>query len=71
MILKGNPVSSGVAVGKVYIYKPYEASVKEAYVTQDIKAEEIKKFHEAIAVVDEQLQALTESLGDDAAKIKI
>lgn len=33
-MIKGNPVSKGIAIGNVYIYKPYKADVKQSSISE-------------------------------------
>lgn len=71
-ILKGNPVSRGIALGKIYIYKAFTADVHESYFEAEYETEQLNKFNEALEAAGKELDAIIDSLGEespDKAKI--
>lgn len=71
-ILKGNPVSRGIAVEKVFVYKAFEADVHESYFEPGLEAEQFKKYKAAVAAAEVELKAIVSSLSvEDPEKAKI
>lgn len=69
---QGNPVSGGIAVGEVYRYVPYQATVEEATVSADQVAEELAKFDAAKAGAQKELEGIRANLEkNDPEKAKI
>lgn len=72
MILKGNPVSPGIAVGKAYLYKAFACDVSEAYFEKGYEANYIGIFEEALAQARRELEDMIASFAEeDADKAKI
>lgn len=72
MVLKGNPVSGGVAVGKLYVYEPFEVNVAETLIEKEQIKAELEKYEEAKRNAQAELQAICEKLEkDDPEKAKI
>ncbi len=72
MLLKGNGVSAGIAVGKAYIYQAFEADVHEAYFEKGREAEYLAAWHEAKEKAETELNRIINYLdesGDDKADI--
>lgn len=61
MILKGNPVSSGIAIAKAFVYRPMDLSVKEAHIEPSQAAEAIEAVRSAIACADGELEKIIAS----------
>lgn len=73
-ILKGNPVSAGLAAGKVYIYKAFTCDVFETYFDEGHEQEYLGIFKDAVKAADVELTAIVDSMtakNDDKAKIFI
>lgn len=69
---QGNPVSKGVAVGKVYKYAPYEAVVEETNIRPDQVEQEMAAYRAAREGAAAELSAMRELLGEaDADKAAI
>lgn len=72
MQLYGKAVSTGCAVGKVYIYNPYSASVSESKIDENQVAGAVKKYEEVQKTAETELRSLIEYLeknNPDKAKI--
>ena len=65
-ILKGNPVSRGIALAKVYVYKAFKADVHESYFEAGLEAEKFKCFTDATAAAEAELNAIVESLSAES-----
>lgn len=71
-ILKGNPVSRGIALAKVYIYKAFKADVHESYFEAGQETEKYKQFTDALAAAETELDAIVASLAvESPEKAKI
>lgn len=71
-ILKGNPVSPGLAIAKAYLYEPLEIEVTEGYFEPDTVEEELNMFRDAHARTREELENLYNMLKkSDEEKAKI
>ena len=71
-ILKGNPVSRGVALAKVYVYKAFKADVHESYFEAGQEAVKFKQFTDALAKAETELDAIVASLSvESPEKAKI
>lgn len=71
-ILKGNPVSAGLACGKVFIYKAFTCDVYETYFEAGHEDEYLAQFDAAAQAADQELAALVEMMSqkdEDKAKI--
>lgn len=69
---KGNPVSSGIAVGEVYKYVPYHAVVEEASIQEGGVVACLKKFDDAKRGAQAELEAILTNLEkDDPEKARI
>ena len=71
-ILKGNPVSRGIALGKVYIYKAFKADVHESYFEAGKEDEFYKKYQDAVKTAEKELESIITSMtGESPEKAKI
>lgn len=61
-ILKGNPVSPGLALAKIYIYKAFKADVHESYFPAGQEEEHFLKFKDAVEVAEKELNEIIESM---------
>ena len=61
-ILKGNPVSRGIALGKVFVYKAFKADVHESYFEAGLEKEQYGKYRNAVAAAEVELDAIVASL---------
>lgn len=71
-IKKGSKVSSGIGIGKAYLYRHYEPKTEEKYIDQSLVNQEIENYKEvkkqAMAEIEKIYQFLEEQK-DDKAKI--
>ncbi|NLG40754.1 MAG: hypothetical protein GX544_03545, partial [Chloroflexi bacterium] len=65
-ILKGNPVSRGVALGKVYIYKAFKADVHESYFEAGKEEEFFRKYQEAVANAEKELESIVTAMSESS-----
>jgi phosphotransferase system enzyme I (PtsI) len=65
-ILKGNPVSRGIAIGKTYIYKAFTADVHESYFEAGHEEEMLQKFMDAVDAAGKELDDIVESLSAES-----
>ena len=65
-ILKGNPVSRGVALGKVYIYKAFKADVHESYFEAGKEEEFFKKYQDAVKTAEKELDNIVTSMSESS-----
>ncbi|MCJ7694414.1 MAG: phosphoenolpyruvate--protein phosphotransferase [Anaerolineaceae bacterium] len=65
-ILKGNPVSRGIALGKVFVYKAFQADVHESYFEPGLEDEQYKVFKNAVAAAEVELDAIVTSLSAES-----
>lgn len=65
-ILKGNPVSRGIALGKVYIYKAFKADVHESYFEAGREDEFFKKYQDAVKVAETELNSIVASMEEES-----
>lgn len=71
-ILKGNPVSRGISLAKVYVYKAFQADVHESYFEAGQEAVKYKQFTDALAAAQSELEAIVASLSvESPEKAKI
>jgi len=71
-ILKGNPVSRGIALGKTFIYKAFTADVHESYFEEGNEAEVLKRFYDTLRTAGEELDTVIETLSvESPEKAKI
>ena len=70
---KGNPVSEGIAVGKVYLYQPYVPKAAEGEITEAEVPQAIARYEAMLEGAKKELEAIRrrlEEAGDgDKAKI--
>ncbi len=71
-ILKGNPVSRGIALGKVYIYKAFKADVHESYFEAGKEDEYFEKYEDAVRTAEKELENIIDSMSvESPEKAKI
>ena len=71
-ILKGNPVSRGIALAKVYVDKAFKADVHESYFEAGQEAAKFKQFTDAVAAAEAELDTIVASLSvESPEKAKI
>ncbi len=74
MILNGNPVSPGIALGKAFLYKAFSCEVPEAYFEKGQETKYIEILETALSEVHRELDELIETLtlaDEDKANIFI
>lgn len=72
MRLKGNAVSDGLAIGPVFIYRPFSVTVSESFCPEDQTEENLRRFGEVKKLAEEELLALCHKLEkEDPEKAKI
>lgn len=72
MLLKGNGVSAGIAIGKVYVYQAFKCDVHEAYFEKGKESEYLSAWRLAKEKAEAELDSIIECLdknGDDKADI--
>jgi phosphotransferase system enzyme I (PtsI) len=70
MVLKGMPVSPGVAVGKLYRYEPFHAEAVEGFCEAGQQEAELARYQWARGKAEAELAALSFSMADpEKAKI--
>ncbi len=65
MMIKGNPVSPGIAIGEVYLFKPFVPDIKKAGITRDEVNANIQKFHDAKSAAEAELESIVSHLEKD------
>ena len=71
-ILKGNPVSRGIALGKVFVYKAFSADVHESYFEKGLEKEHYQSYRAAVHEAELELEAIVASLSiESPEKAKI
>lgn len=72
MVLKGNAVSAGVALGAAYVYKAFALDVHEAYCEGGTETAEKARFDTALRAAGQELEAVIASFAkENADKAKI
>ncbi|MEG1017051.1 MAG: phosphoenolpyruvate--protein phosphotransferase, partial [Oscillospiraceae bacterium] len=72
MIYRGYPVSPGIAIGKVFVYQPFEAVVNETQFPEEKTKEYMGRFHEICDEAEKELIGIEEFLNKkDPDKAKI
>ena len=66
MLYKGNPVSQGIAIGEVYRYAPYAATISERAITQDEVGQAVGQYLDLIERTEAEILAIVESLLADS-----
>lgn len=65
MVLKGNAISGGIAIGKVLRYLPAPGEHPEERIAPEAAGQEVERYHKAVELVREQLAKLSQRM--DAA----
>lgn len=72
MTLKGNPVSPGIAIGEVYIYKPFSPVVSEATIAEADVEDSLKRYEQAKSRAKAELETIVARMeGEDPEKAAI
>ena len=72
MILKGNPVSPGIAMGTVHIYSPFSVQVNESLIKQDAINTEKERYAEVKEKAEAEIKSIYSMLmNEDEEKAKI
>lgn len=71
MILKGNPVSPGIALGEIYVYRPFRADVQPTFFQKDLAPQMKDAFDAAVGEVEKDLTDVMVSFGEDRERAKI
>lgn len=64
MILKGNPVSPGMVLGKVFLYKPFSYAAEETYFEKGEEARYTEAFDHAVKAACDELDGILDSFGE-------
>lgn len=64
-VFKGNPVSKGIEIGKVYKYIPYHAEISKELVEKDQTEKELEKYKEAKQAAYDELKSIQEKMGEE------
>ena len=70
MLLKGNPVSGGIAIGKVYLYQTFSCDVHEAYYKKGEKTQRLAEWESAKQAARAELTTIADSFTRDGAADK-
>ena len=65
MIIKGNPVSPGIAIGEVYLFQPFVPDINEKGIRQDEVEANIQKYHDAKKAAEAELETTVSRLQKD------
>ncbi len=71
MILKGNPVSPGIALGEAYVYEPFSAKAEENYLLPSEIPQALEAYDACRERARAELEAVQEKLRDDPDEAKI
>ncbi|MDR1899815.1 MAG: phosphoenolpyruvate--protein phosphotransferase [Treponema sp.] len=72
MVLKGTPVSPGIAIGKLYVYRPFQIDVAETFAAAGEAENQIARFEEVREKAAGELEGIRASLEqEDPEKAKI
>ncbi|MBQ4094498.1 MAG: phosphoenolpyruvate--protein phosphotransferase [Oscillospiraceae bacterium] len=72
MVLHGNAVSRGIALGKIFVYKAFEPDVAERYFPEEEAPQQLAFYETAKQRAAAELQAIVQSLSEtDEDKAKI
>lgn len=72
MVLNGNPVSSGIATGPVFLYTPFKPQLEENLIPAEAVEENIKKYEDLREKARLELEAIHDKLEqEDPEKAKI
>lgn len=72
MTLKGNPVSPGIALGEVFIYKPFTPEISECRLTKEQLAQNLERYEQAKTAASAELSRIVAQLSkEDPEKAKI
>ncbi len=65
MMIKGNPVSPGIAIGEVYLFKPFVPDISARHILQDEVEANVTKYHEAKRAAEAELENIVTRLEKD------
>ncbi len=65
MVIKGNPVSPGIAIGEVYLFQPFVPDIRQDSIAQDEVEANIQKYHGAKQAVEMELEHIVSRLQQD------
>lgn len=68
-MLSGNPVSEGIAIGPLYLYRPFHPHVQEAFCAS--AEAELERFLRVKTQALDEIHLLLERMAEDAEKAKI
>lgn len=72
MILKGNPVSPGIAMGNIFVYHPFSAHAEESFIEKDSVKNERERYAKVIGQAAGEINSVQAMLMDeDPEKAKI
>lgn len=61
-IIKGNLASKGIAIGKVFIYQPFSASVKEHYFPDEQLEHQLEEYARTVEKTEQELKQIKTEL---------
>lgn len=64
ILLKGSAVSSGVAIGKVYVYRAFSYDVHEAYFDEGFEDANFARFSTAVTSAEAELDVMISGFGE-------
>lgn len=65
MVIKGNPVSPGIAIGEVYLFQPFVPDIRQDSIAQDEVEANIQKYHGAKQAAEMELEHIVSRLQQD------
>ena len=61
-LIKGNPVSQGIAIGKIFVYKAFSCDVFETYFEKGQEEKRLLQYEDAMKAAAIELNAVIEKL---------
>ncbi len=62
----GNPVSKGIAVGEIFLYRPFCPEVSESFIGEGSEDKELTRYEDGKAAAAAELQKLIAGLAEDS-----
>ena len=67
-ILKGEPVSSGIAVAKAYTYEPLELNTCKIAFAKGMEREYLKQFKDTVVKAKEEIRTIYEKIARESTE---
>ncbi len=65
-VLKGNPISRGIASGKLFIYKAFTPDIRESYFEAGEEQKHLEQFNSAVKKAAKELDRIYDSLASES-----